>query len=111
MSKICDCVGPSVLGTEVRLEGRGSLGGGRYPPCDAVRQTDWEEGEGQRERQLGEKEGLAISPNQSGTAHGDRRERPLWAMGEGAQGGTWWGWGMGGMESPIKHMGKEDGVS
>ena len=38
--------------------------------------------EGERERQLGEKEGLAISPNQSGTAHGDRRGRPLRAMRE-----------------------------
>lgn len=79
------------------------------PPHDPEKQTGWEEGE--RERQLGEKEGLAISPNQSGTAHGDRRERGSYGpWGRGLRGGAWWGWGPQSIGCLLKHMEKEDGV-
>lgn len=71
---------PPCWGLRLHIGERGPVGR-REPPHDPEKQTGWEEGE--RERQLGEKEGLAISPNQLGTAHGDRRERLLWAMGEG----------------------------
>jgi hypothetical protein len=63
---------PEVLGTEVRLEGDNQGGSG----LGEVRR---------RERQLGEKEGLAISPHQTPQPMGIEVGASMEAMGEGTQ--------------------------
>lgn len=73
------------------------------------READGLGGKGRKEeRQLGEREGLAISPSSQAQPMGNlREEAPVGSLGKWYGGGAWWRWVTGSIGLPVKaHRGR-----